>query len=91
MRGQEDMKFVCPPLINRGGPAECLIRNLEDTGMSPYESACPFSASQRANQCESCCQKAGLPPCVAAYLRGPEQLIARNVVPWFRDETRKAA
>lgn len=59
--------------------------------MSPYESSCPFTAQQRASRCEACCEKPGLPPCIAAYLRGPEQLIAQNVIPIFRVEARKAA
>ena len=59
--------------------------------MSLIESACPFSQQQRANRCETCVEKPGLPPCVAAYLRGPEQLVASNVIPLYREETRKAA
>lgn len=59
--------------------------------MSRYESSCPFSAQQRPGRCEDCCEKPALPPCVAAYLRGPEQLVADNVVSLFRVEVRKAA
>jgi hypothetical protein len=48
--------------------------------MSRYEDSCPFESRSRANQCESCATRASLPPCVAAYLRGPESLVASNVV-----------
>ena len=62
--------------------------------MSRYEDSCPFETRNRASQCESCASNASLPPCVTAYLRGPEQLLATNVVPLHRiiaPSARKAA
>lgn len=62
--------------------------------MSRYENSCPFESRSRASQCESCISTASLPPCIAAYLRGPELLRSSNVIPLHQataPSARKAA
>lgn len=52
--------------------------------MPRNEDSCPFEPRARASQCESCATKSGLPPCVAAYVRGSESMAVSNVVPLYR-------
>lgn len=37
--------------------------------MPRVENSCPFDPSTRAERCESCCERSGLPPCAVAWLR----------------------
>ena len=63
--------------------------------MPSIEDACPFEATARARQCQSCCGASQpVPPCVAAYLGGGRHQHGGNVVPIRRAESagaRKAA
>ena len=63
--------------------------------MSSFEEACPFAVGERAGRCASChSANNGVPPCVAAYLRGSVALQPANVISLLRTvavETRKAA
>lgn len=50
--------------------------------MSFIEDACPFEATGRARQCQSCCGASQpVPPCVAAYLGRGRRQHGENVVP----------
>jgi hypothetical protein len=60
--------------------------------MSRFENACPFDARTRANRCENCVSaNNSVPPCVAAYLGGPDAARARVISIQSIEVVRKAA
>jgi hypothetical protein len=60
--------------------------------MSRYEKSCPFDARSRANRCETCVMaNSSIPPCVAAYLGGPNAARARVISIQSSEANRKAA
>lgn len=60
--------------------------------MSRYEESCPFDARSRANRCETCVTaNSSVPPCVAAYLGGPNAARTKVISIQSIEVGRKAA